>query len=49
MAMLKRVQLLCVVSVVREKIAPVAIQFHALRRCHGGLYGSRTHGNSQRR
>ena len=36
-------------SVVREKIAPEAIQFHGLRRRHGGLYGSRTHGNSQRR
>ena len=41
--------MLCVVSVMREKIAPGAIQFHGLRRRHGGLHGSRTHGNSHRR
>ena len=46
MTMLKRVQF--AVRSVRsgEKIAPGAIQFHALRRRHGGLHGSRTHGNS---
>ena len=42
MAMLKSMQF----PVVRETMAPEAIQFHALRRRHGGLYGSRTHGNS---
>ena len=49
MTMLKRVQF--AVRSVRSacKIAPGAIQFHGLRRRHGGLYGSRTHGNSQRR
>ena len=47
MIMLKGCNLLCVVSVVREKIAPGAIQFHGLRRHHGGLYGSRTHGNTK--
>ena len=29
---------------VHEKIAPGAIQFHRLWRCHGGLYGLRIHG-----
>ena len=33
-------------SVVREKIAPGAIQFQGLRRRHGGLYGLRIHGYS---
>ena len=32
MAMLKGCNLLCVVSIMREKIASGAIQFHALRR-----------------
>ena len=47
MRMFKRVQF--DVRVVREKIAPGAIQFHGLRRCQGGFYGSRTHGNSHRK
>ena len=45
MAMLKGMQFAVVVSVVCEKIAPGAIQFHALQRHRGGLYGSRTYGN----
>ena len=51
METLKRVQfdVRILVSVVREKIAPGAIQFYALRRRHGGLHRSRTHGISQRR
>ena len=47
MTMLKKgCNLLCLVSEVREKIAPGAIQFHGLQRRHGGLYKSLTHGNS---
>ena len=52
METLKRVQfgnLLCVMCVEREKIAPAAIQFHRLRRFHRGLYESCTYENSQRR
>ena len=43
MTMLKQCNLLCVVSVVHEKIAPGAIQFHGQGRRHRGLYTDHAH------